>query len=276
MTAFIQNIKTRNKPLFYFGFICFVASAIFLLLTKITATQLYGVNAWYKPFKFAVSIGLYVWTMAWYSYYLPRFNINYFNWSVMVSLGFELFYIALQAGKGEESHYNLSSPTYIALYVLMALGATLVTLYTAYIGFLFFKNKFPNLPDYYVWAIRLGILIFVISSLEGFVMGSRLNHSVGAWNNNSDWFITGWSKTVGDLRVAHFIGMHALQIIPLLAYYLLKNTKATFAVSFIYVLLALTTLIQALNGKPILKSKTANRETTIQNSKKSNSKTLMF
>ena len=136
---------------------------------------------------------------------------------------------------------------------MMALAATLVTLYTAYVGILFFKNDFPDLPNHYLWSIRLGILVFVIFSFEGFVMGSRMNHSVGAINDNSDWFITGWSKTVGDLRVAHFIGMHALQILPIISYHILKNTKLTIGLSVLYGLLALATLIQALQGKPFIK-----------------------
>ena len=91
-------------------------------------------------------------------------------------------------------------------------------------------------------------------------MGSRLNHSVGALNDNSNWFIIGWSKTVGDLRVSHFIGMHALQVLPILSYYVLKNTKLTVCISVFYGLLALLTLIQALKGKPLIRSKNAPNE----------------
>jgi hypothetical protein len=109
----------------------------------------------------------------------------------------------------------------------MAIAATVVTLYTAYVGFLFFNDDFPMLPTYYLWAIRLGIILFVIFSFEGFAMGSRLNHSVGALNDNSNLWIIAWSKTVGDLRVAHFIGMHALQILPIVSFYFLKDTKLT-------------------------------------------------
>jgi NO-binding membrane sensor protein with MHYT domain len=137
----------------------------------------------------------------------------------------------------------------------MALAATLATLYTAYVGFLFFRNSFPDLPNHYLWAIRLAIIIFVIFSFEGFAMGSRLNHSIGALNDNSNWFIVGWSKTVGDLRVSHFIGMHALQILPLISFYILKNTKATVVLSLFYLLLALFTLFQALQGRPLIRQK---------------------
>jgi len=253
MIDFLYHLKQRNETLFYYGFICLILSLAFLLLTKVTTTQVYNVNAWYKPFKFAFSTFLFAWAMAWYCYYLPNFNIKLFNWSVIILLGFEIFYIAFQANKGQLSHYNLSTPVYSALYSMMALAASAVTIYTAYVGLLFFTHSFPELPNYYLWAIRFGIILFVIFSFEGFAMGSRLNHSVGALNDNSSWFIIGWSKTVGDLRVAHFIGMHALQVLPVLSFYVFKNTKLTLALSLLYGLLALLTLIQALQGKPLVK-----------------------
>lgn len=253
MTEFLQQLKFRNEMLFYFGLVCFLISILFLVLTKTTTTLVYGVNAWYKPFKFAFSTLTFAWAMAWYCAYIPHFNVKLFNWVIIFLLGFEIIYIAFQAGKGQLSHYNLSSSFYATMYSLMAAAATLVTLYTAYVGYLFFKYDFPDLPNYYLWAIRLGIFIFVIFSFEGFLMGSRLNHSVGALNDNSNWFILGWSKTVGDLRVSHFIGMHALQVLPFLSYFVFKNCKLTLALSFVYALLALATLIQALQGKPLIK-----------------------
>ena len=253
MIDFLHHLKQRNETLFYYGLLCLVLSLVFIVLTKITTTQVYNVNAWYKPFKFAFSTFLFAWAMAWYCYYLPNFNIKLFNLAVIILLGFEIVYIALQASKGQLSHYNLSTPVYAALYSMMALAASAVTIYTAYVGLLFFTNTFPDLPNYYLWAIRFGIILFVIFSFEGFAMGSRLNHSVGALNDNSSWFIIGWSKTVGDLRVAHFIGMHALQVLPVLSFYVFKNTKLTLALSLLYGLLALLTLIQALQGKPLVK-----------------------
>ena len=252
IVGFIKELKIRNEYLFYFGLLCVIISIVCLVLTKTASTEVHGVNAWFKPFKFAVSIGLFSWTMAWYCHYLSDFNVTPFNWTVITLFGFELIYIIFQASKGQLSHFNISTPTYSLLYSLMGIAATLVTLYTAYIGLLFFTQSFPNLPNYYVWSIRLGILIFVIFSFEGGLMGSRMNHSVGAINDNSNWWIVGWSKTVGDLRVSHFIGMHALQIFPLLSFYVFKNTRITIIISIFYGLLATSTLVQALNGKPLI------------------------
>lgn len=253
MKEFFIELKTRNETLFYFGLFCLAFAILFLVFTKTSNTQVYNVNAWYKPFKFAFSTFLFCSSLAWYCHYLKNFNTNLFNWVVIILLGFEIIYIAIMASKGKTSHYNTSTPFYAAMFFLMALAASIVTLYTAYVGILFFKQSFPDLPNYYVWAIRLSIIIFVIFSFEGFAMGSRLSHSIGIENDNSNLFIVGWSKTVGDLRVAHFIGMHALQVIPIISYYLLKNSKATVCVAILYFILALHTLLQALNGKPFIK-----------------------
>ena len=264
MFDFITNLKTRNETLFYFGLVCLIASLIFLVLSRLTTTQVYNVSAWYKPFKFAFSSFLFAWAMGWYCHYLTNFNSSLFNWATIVLLGFEVAYIALQAGRGQLSHYNLSTPIYSALYSMMALAASAITVYTAYICVLFFINDFPSLPTYYVWAIRLGILLFVVFSFEGFVMGSRLTHTIGGPDGGEGITFLGWSTKFGDPRIAHFIGMHALQVLPILSFYVIKNTKATIVLSILYGFLAVFTLVQALKGKPLVKSKTKEQKEVIQ------------
>jgi hypothetical protein len=261
MIEFLHNLKARNETLFYYGLVCLAFAMLFLVLSKLSNIQVYNTNAWYKPFKFAFSTFLFAWAMAWYCHYLPSFNIGFFNWAVIILLGFEIAYIALQASKGQLSHYNMSTPTYAALYSMMALAASLVTIYTAYVGLLFFIHDFPDLPGYYLWAIRLGILIFVVFSFEGFVMGSRLTHTIGGEDGGPSIPLLNWSVKFGDPRIAHFIGMHALQVLPILSFYLLKNTKATITVSVLYGLLAALTLMQALQGKPLFKSNKSTTET---------------
>ena len=255
MTYFIQELKSRNETLFYFSAILFFASVLFYLLTKTSNIEVAGINAWYKPFKFAISIAIYCSTMAWYCYYLPSFNIKAFNWVNIFLFSFEIIYIFIQAARGQESHFNCTSPLYKTLFVGMAVAATLIAFYAVYIGILFFQNDFPNLPSYYVWAIRLSIFIFVVFSLEGAAMGGRQTHTIGNEIQNTFLPFFKWNMKKGDLRVAHFIGMHALQIIPLLSFYAVKNTKAVFVLSGIYLLFAVFVLIQALQSNPFIKSK---------------------
>jgi hypothetical protein len=261
MQIFLQALKSRNETLFYFGLICLLFSFIFLGLTRISNTQVFNVSAWYKPFKFAFSTFLYAWAMAWYCAYLPQFNIKLFNWVTIILLGFEIIYIAIQAQRGQLSHFNISTSFYATMYSLMAFAASAVTIYTAYVGILFFTNDFPDLPNYYLWSIRLGIIIFVVFCFEGFVMGSKLTHTIGGPDGGAGLPLLNWSTKFGDPRIAHFIGMHALQVLPFLSFYVFKNTKATFVLSFIYVLLATFTLIQALKGKPLFKERKTTTKT---------------
>jgi hypothetical protein len=253
MISFIKEIHSRDEPLFYFGSICLLIAAICMVLSGIMNIQINNTNAWYKPFKFAMSIAIYCFTMSWFCHYLTHFNQTLFSWTIILLLGFEIAYIFLQASRGQQSHFNISTPVYTFLYSLMAIAASGVALYTAYINILFFSQSFPQLPQYYVWAIRLGMVLFVVFSFEGFVMGSQLSHTIGGTDGGKGLPILNWSTTLGDPRVAHFIGMHALQILPLLSFYILKNTKLTFVVAILYAALAIYTLIQALQAKPFIK-----------------------
>ena len=254
MSNFLSTLKFRNEPLFYFGFCCMLSAIVLLGAASVSKMQLTGVNAFYKPFKFALSIGIFSWTMGWYCWYLrlPG-QVSGYSWALIILLGFELFYIAFQASRGQLSHYNRSTPVYSLILGLMALAAVGITLYTAYMGVLFCISAIPELPRYYLWSIRLGIFLFVIFALEGLVMGARGAHTVGGPDGGGGLPVLNWTKKLGDLRIAHFVGMHALQIIPLVSYYGLKNVKFTILLATIYSLAAVLILLQALNARPLFK-----------------------
>lgn len=249
----LETIRHRSEPLFWFGVVCLAGACFCLLLSRLYPVQFTGVNAWYKPLKFCLSTVLFSWAMAWYIGYLKPGGMAWFHWLVIIGLGFEIVYIALQASRGQLSHFNQSTPFYALMFSLMALAATLVTLGTAYIGWLFYTQSFPQLPDHYVWGIRFGITVFVIFSFQGFAMGGNMGHTVGAADGGKGLPFLNWSMTHGDLRIAHFIGMHALQVLPVLAYYFLRNTRWVFVVAVLYALLAALTWWQALVARPLVR-----------------------
>jgi len=253
MIDFFAVLRSRNEPLFYFGLICLLSAVFVLLVAKFSEVQINGVNTWYKPFKFALSIGIFSWTMGWYTGYLELPNqVSTYSWTTIILLGFELFYITFQAARGQLSHYNVSSSLYTSLTAAMAVAAIVATLYTGYIGILFCKGEFSELPGYYLWAIRIGIFLFVIFAFEGAIMGGNGSHSVGGLGDSDGLPVLNWSRKYGDLRIAHFVGMHALQVLPLIAYYLIKDIKLVIVLGLVYGALAIFCLIQALNSKPFL------------------------
>lgn len=251
MSEIVALLKSRNECLFYFGLMCLSFSVLLLITAKVNAIQINGINAWYKPAKFSISIGIFSLTMGWYTGYLSYKYIHIYNWLLIICLGFEVFYIAIQASRGQLSHYNVSSTLYTVLTAVMAVAAIVVTLYTGYIGFLFCAERFPELPNYYLWAIRLDIFLFVIFALEGAIMGANGSPRVGAIDGPVIPFLN-WSLKYGDLRVAHFIGMHALQILPLLAFYILKDIRLVIAIGLVYGALSLFCLMYALHAKSFI------------------------
>lgn len=142
-----KELKLRNKELFYFGLLCLALSIVCIVLSKLTITQIQDVNGWFKPFKFAISTGLFSWTMAWYCHYLLNFNTSIFNWTVIILFGFELTYVIFQASKGQLSHFNISTVTYSMLYSLMGLAATIITLIYSLYWFTIFRAVFPQFAD---------------------------------------------------------------------------------------------------------------------------------
>jgi len=253
MFSFLEEIRSRNEILFWFGAVCFLFVLACLFLMWATDIKVLGINAWIKPLKFSLSTVFYCGAMAWYMHYLPDQGfVKPFSWAVVWLLGFEIVYIAIQAGRGELSHFNLSNGFYSAMYSMMALAASLVTIGTAYIGYQFFTQSFPELPVAYLWSIRLGILIFVIFSFEGFVMGSKLTHTIGGPDGGSGIPFLNWSTKFGDPRIAHFVGMHALQVLPILGFYVLRSVPSVWAAALIYGVLSVHLLLQALAGKPFI------------------------
>ena len=251
MLQFFKTLQQRNQPLFYFGMACILSALVCLVLMAVSTTQVMGINAWIKPFKFFLSSAIFSFTMGWIMVYLKEEKkVRIYSAVLILVLAFEIIYIAYQAAYGRLSHFNISSAFYGMMFSLMGIAITILTLWTAYIGFLFFIKTFPALPKAYVWGIRLGILFFVLFAFEGGLMAARLSHTVGAADGGGGLPLTNWSTKYGDLRIAHFLGMHSLQLLPLFSWYLAKNTKATFIAAAIYFILTRLLFVQALLAKP--------------------------
>lgn len=247
---FLETLRQRNEVLFYFGSISFLMSLGCFVLVYLYPIALQGSSAWYKPFKFWLSSGLLAFTMGWYLHYLGKVPmVQWYSWGLVFLLLVEDVYITFQASNGQLSHFNYATPFFGFMFSVMGFCALAIALWTAYFGVLFFLHSFPHLPPAYLWGIRLGIIVFAVFALQGFTMGARLSHTVGAADGTAGLPIVGWSRGYGDLRIAHFFGMHALQIIPVVSFYLLKDVKWAIGFGLAYLLFTTFTFWWALQGR---------------------------
>lgn len=254
-TAFFIQLKSRNNLLFYFGCANMIGAFICLLLVFLTTTEVLGINAFIKPLKFFISLSALAFTMGWYMVYLKKQKaVTIYSWMLVLVMTFEQSVVVWQAANGRLSHFNISTPLYGILFSLMGIAITIFTLWTLYIGILFFIQKDfpPVLPKGYIWGIRLGIVWFVIFAFEGGQMAAQLAHTVGAADGSEGLPVINWSKQYGDLRVAHFFGMHSLQILPLAGYYFAKTKVQITLLSLAWFILVMLLYWQALAGYPLL------------------------
>jgi hypothetical protein len=254
MTRFLQELRTRNAILYYYGGLNLLAALVCVIMTFVDDTQVLGINAWIKPMKFFISIAIFSWTMGWLMAYLDKQRkVKAFSVMVVIVMSFEMFVIVWQAANGRLSHFNISNSFYALLFSLMGVAITILAVWTAYIGYLFFRQRQFNIPAAYLWGIRLGIVLFVIFSFEGGFMAAQLSHTVGAPDGSAGLPVVNWSRQYGDLRIAHFIGMHALQVLPLAGYYVFRKPGAIILFGTLYFVVAAALFVMALNGMPLIR-----------------------
>jgi hypothetical protein len=247
------ELKKRNPILYWFGWLTLLGGLICASMTQISSTQVLGISAWIKPMKFFFSIWIFCWTMGWILFELHQPKPVYrYTIMVVIVMVIELLIITWQAANGRLSHFNVSTRFYGILFNIMGVAIVTLTIWTLFIGLRFFKLSPTTIGSGYLWGIRLSIIFFVIFSLEGGMMAARLSHTVGAADGSAGLPVMNWSKQYGDLRVAHFFGIHSLQLLPLFGYYIIRSSRGMIILSGIYFIILTFLLVQALRGLPLI------------------------
>lgn len=192
-----------------------------------------GAPVWLKPAKFAASIGVYCSTMVWLFGFIPQHvrTRRIVGRTTVAAMLLEMGIIALQAARGTTSHFNVSTSLDAVLYGVMGVGIVVQTFASVALAVALFRQRFEDRA--LGWAVRFGMAITIAGAFIGGVMTrpteaqlAQLNgghpalsgaHTVGAADGGPGLVGTGWSREHGDLRVGHFLGLHAMQALPLVA-----------------------------------------------------------
>jgi len=265
-----------NPPLAFVGAAMGVTVAVALVGLVADPRVITGAPAWLKPMKFAVSIAVYCFTVLWLLTFVrgrPRL-VRAIGWVTAVGLAVEMALIVAQVVRGTTSHFNVGTAFDAAIW--SAMGAIVVSVWVAgmLLAVLLVRQRLAD--PALAWSLRLGLVVAVVGMAVAFLMtsptpeqlaaagGPRVAgaHSVGVADGGPGLPVTGWSTVAGDLRVAHFVGLHGLQVLPAVGYLLTvlparrlggrHRVALVWTVGLAYLGLVLLLAWQALRGQSVI------------------------
>jgi hypothetical protein len=279
-TSISISLPRVARPLVLLAAACLAALAASLILMLVDTRQLMGASVWLKPAKFAASIGVTAATLALLLRHvrLPAKAGPRVVAVIVATAMLEQAIITLQAARGVASHFNATSTLNIALFTTMGVGIVIFTIAIGVIGWFAFRQRFADRA--LGWGVRLGFAAMLAGSTIAFVMPrptpAQIDslragrptpmlgaHAVGVPDGGPGLPVTRWSTEGGDLRVPHFIGIHALQLLPLVGWRLgrrgrgstsgaARAVRLTVVVGAGTIGMVAVTLVQALRGVPVL------------------------
>ncbi len=278
----LRRAANWHRPLMMFAALMAVTGLVSAGGLLLDDRILLGAPLWLKPLKFSVSFSLYAVTWAWMLslQQTPRRWIHLTGTAVAALATVEMVIIVGQVVRGRMSHFNAATALDATLFSIMGISIAMFWVLNLLQAVVLMRERLAERST--AWAIRLGTLISLAGMALAFLMTAPTPdqvdqmragvavpvvgaHSVGVPDGGPGMPITGWSTVGGDLRVPHFIGLHALQVLPLLAMGLLvlarrrprlrdeaTRTRLVIVAGVAYAgLLALTTC-QALRGQPLV------------------------
>lgn len=222
----IQTVRKQSPILYSIVMIHVLFSVVSIIGLLVDERTLMGVNVWLKPLKFTISGAIYIFTVGYYTTLYPysklKRNIinNIISWTLLIEIGI----IVMQGARGVQSHYNqsnlLDGLLFAAMGILIAINVLMM------VWFIFDTLRLKMKVERSIqWGILFGWIIIVVGSWIGSQMINQMSHNVGVADGGEGLPLVNWSTVAGDLRVAHFFGLHGLQLIPLFAFGVCKLTN---------------------------------------------------
>ncbi len=217
VSGVLATARRGHPGLFWFAAAMGVVVVVAAVGVVADDRMLLGAPIWLKPLKFALSFGFYALALAWMLSLLTRGRRTgrVIGWALAAASAIEVGLVVVQVVRGRRSHYNEETPLDASIFSWMGMTVALIWLATAVVGVLLLRRRLDD-PGMR-WAIRLGLGLSLIGMALGMLMVDGSAHSVGVPDGGPGVPLFGWTTVGGDLRVGHFVGLHALQVLPLFA-----------------------------------------------------------
>lgn len=263
ITAALAELERRQPQLASVALLFLLAAIPCLIAMLVDARTVNDVSGWIKPTKFFVSLALYFATLAWYFGYLPQaaqrsFAGRFVIWAAIIAGTLEMTWLVAAATNGVPAHFNREG-VWATAYSLAGVGAVTLMIAVLVQGVQLARDRLVRIaPAFRLSLVLAAILAFTATVLIGMTLASGDGHWIGGARSDAGGLpLLGWSRTGGDLRVAHFWALHAHQFIPLAGWLVVRTgmrwqRSAVLAFTVAYAGLIALTFMQALQGQPFI------------------------
>jgi hypothetical protein len=235
---------------------------VLLVLLPFDTVQVGGRYRLIKPLNFTMSMAMYLATVVILLDYLraSMWWKKVIGWGVSICILTGITCITMQAARGTTSHFNISTPFDSTVSSLMDIVDPLNSVFVLVLLIFAVQSKYDVSRSSQL-GIVFGILLFLAGSVIGGVMVAHGQSVVGVAPEGPGLPVVNWSTKGGDFRVAHFLGIHAFQILPIAGWLINQmeglprraKLTAVVAVSAGYVSLMGIVFLQAMNGVPLVR-----------------------
>jgi len=235
LTTRHRALSGWHRPLVANAALMFTLALVSAVGMLVDDRLLLGESVWLKPLKFGFAMGVYALTLAWLLGKLTKVRrIGWWLGTIFAVAGvLDVGAVAYAAANGTFSHFNKNTdPVARTVQTVFSFGIMPLLLTTLIIAVLLLFQRIGDRT--LTRALRAGIGLALASMVVALWLSTSSGatprtvtdanghqvsmigaHGIGDPDGNG-MPVTHWSTTGGDLRVPHFVGLHAIQVLLLI------------------------------------------------------------
>jgi hypothetical protein len=219
LTRFRPHGRPAERLAYAFGAALFLSGVAHAVVLVATGGSWLGPLSMRKAVTFGLSFGLTLASVAWATSFLtvrPRWRTALLGAFTTASV-VEVVLVSVQAWRGVPSHFNFETPFDNVVSMTLAAGGGVLILTVVGFTAAALVEPGPDAPSLRL-AVRAGLAVLLVALAAGAVMIAR--GVVAARGGDPQLAYT----TAGALKPLHAVAMHAILVLPGLAW-LLRGTR---------------------------------------------------